>query len=108
MFGLDRTGFNINYKWIQGFLFEGSPQFTGFIPTYDMVDLQWNVTFDRRHITLKVGATNLFGISPLFQTEGTFGDKVNAAFSNRQFQTYGGPRIGRLAYIGMTYDFRKK
>lgn len=108
MFGLDRTGFNINYKWIQGFLFEGSPQFTGFIPTYDMVDLQWNVTFDRRHITLKVGATNLFGITPLFRTDGSFGDKLDAAFNNRQFQTYGGPRIGRLAYIGMTYDFRKK
>jgi iron complex outermembrane receptor protein len=27
-------GFNVNYKWIQGFLFEGSPQFTGLVPTY--------------------------------------------------------------------------
>ena len=26
-------GFSINYKWIEGFLFEGSPQFSGFIPT---------------------------------------------------------------------------
>ena len=29
----DHWGYNINYKWIQGFLFEGSPQFTGFVPT---------------------------------------------------------------------------
>ena len=31
-----QLGFNINYKWIEGFLFEGSPQFTGFVPTYDL------------------------------------------------------------------------
>ncbi len=108
MFGLKRTGFNVTYKWIQGFIFEGSPQFTGFIPTYDMVDAQWNVTFERIHTTLKLGATNLFGIAPIVETDGSFGDKMDAAFNNRQFQTYGGPRIGRMAYIGLTYDFRKK
>lgn len=108
MLGLKRTGFNITYKWIQGFLFEGSPQFTGFIPTYDMVDAQWNVTFERIHTTLKVGVTNLFGIVPLVETDGSFGDKVDAAFNNDQFQTYGGPRIGRMAYIGATYNFTKK
>ncbi|MDX2134605.1 MAG: carboxypeptidase-like regulatory domain-containing protein [Saprospiraceae bacterium] len=108
MFGLKRTGFNVTYKWIQGFIFEGSPQFTGFIPTYDMVDAQWNVTFERIHTTLKLGATNLFGIVPIVETDGSFGDKMDAAFNNRQFQTYGGPRIGRMAYIGLTYDFRKK
>ena len=32
--------FSINYKWIEGFLFEGSPQFTGFIDTYNLVDAQ--------------------------------------------------------------------
>jgi hypothetical protein len=26
-------GFNVNYKWVQGFTFEGSPQFTGQIQT---------------------------------------------------------------------------
>ncbi|MEO1628755.1 MAG: TonB-dependent receptor, partial [Bacteroidota bacterium] len=36
------VGFNVNYKWIEGFLFEGSPQFTGFIPTYDLLDAQIN------------------------------------------------------------------
>ena len=37
-------GFNINYKWIEGFLFEGSPQFTGQIPTYDLLNAQINFT----------------------------------------------------------------
>ena len=73
-----------------------------------MVDAQWNVTFERIHTTLKVGVTNLFGIVPLVETDGSFGDKVDAAFNNDQFQTYGGPRIGRMAYIGATYNFTKK
>lgn len=88
MLGLKKTGFNITYKWIKGFLFEGSPQFTGFIPTYDMVDAQWNTTLDRIHTTVKVGATNLL--------------------NNKQFQTYGGPRIGRMIYASLVYNFAKK
>ena len=81
---LKNFGFNINYKWIEGFLFEGSPQFTGFIPSYDMVDAQVNYTFKKIDTTLKVGASNLL--------------------NNLAFQTYGGPRIGRLAYITLTYE----
>ncbi|MBC8266427.1 MAG: TonB-dependent receptor, partial [Flavobacteriales bacterium] len=33
-------GFSINYKWVEGFKYEGSPQFTGFVPTYSLVDAQ--------------------------------------------------------------------
>ena len=81
-------GFNINYKWVEGFLFEGSPQFTGEIPTYDMLDAQMNFTFSKINTTIKMGASNIL--------------------DNQQFQTYGGPRIGRMAYISATYDFKKK
>lgn len=81
---LDNVGFNINYKWVEGFIFEGSPQFTGFVPTYDMVDAQINKRFEGIHTTLKIGASNLL-------------NKMN-------FQTFGGPRIGRLAYVSLTYD----
>lgn len=77
-------GFNFNYKWIQGFVFEGSPQFTGFIPSYDMLDGQVNVLFPKINTTMKIGASNLL--------------------NNASFQTYGGPRIGRLAYISFTYE----
>lgn len=108
MLGLKRTGFNITYKWIQGFLFEGSPQFTGEIPTYDMVDAQWNVTFQRINTTFKIGATNLFGLVPLFNDDNGDKSKLEAMFNNRQFQTYGGPRIGRMAYVSAVYNFSKK
>lgn len=82
--GKNTWGFGINYKWIEGFLFEGSPQFTGFVPTYDMVDAQVSYVVDAINTTFKVGGSNLL--------------------DNQQFQTYGGPRIGRLAYFSILYE----
>jgi iron complex outermembrane receptor protein len=86
--GKNVLGFNLNYKWIQSFTFEGSPQFTGLIPTYDLVDAQVNYTIPKYHLVVKLGASN--------------------ALNNKQFQTYGGPRIGRMAYLTITYDFKSK
>ncbi|HEX5111302.1 MAG TPA: TonB-dependent receptor, partial [Saprospiraceae bacterium] len=77
-------GFSVNYKWVEGFIFEGSPQFTGPISTYDLVDAQVNWTAQRLGVTFKVGATNLL--------------------NKKQYQTYGGPQIGRLAYISFLYE----
>ncbi|MBK9566681.1 MAG: TonB-dependent receptor [Saprospiraceae bacterium] len=86
--GKNTLGFNVNYKWIEGFTFEGSPQFTGLIPTYDLADAQINYTMPKQNLVIKVGASN--------------------ALNNKQFQTYGGPRIGRMAYLTLTYDFKSK
>jgi iron complex outermembrane receptor protein len=92
-------GFGINYKWIQGFTFEGSPQFTGFVPTYDMVDAQVNYEFIKQHTTVKIGGSNLLGLMPLFD-----GNKEDnrGVFNNLNYQVYGGPNIGRLAYVSVT------
>ena len=73
---------------MEGFIFEGSPQFTGAIPTYDMLDAQVNVFVPSMHMTFKLGASNLL--------------------NKQNFQTYGGPRIGRLAYFQITYDMGRK
>lgn len=86
--GKNTLGFNVNYKWIQGFTFEGSPQFTGLIPDYSLLDAQVNYTMPKQNIVIKAGASNLL--------------------NNLQFQTYGGPRIGRMAYVSVTYDFKNK
>jgi len=77
-------GFSVNYRWQEGFLFEGSPQFTGLIPTYDMLDAQVNWRIPKINTTFKLGASNLL--------------------DNRVFQTYGGPEIGRLAYFSILYE----
>jgi iron complex outermembrane receptor protein len=97
-------GFSINYKWIKGFLFEGSPQFTGEIPTYDMVDAQISYTTPDKHVTFKLGASNLFGIQPFFR-DGTVGERFENAFDNKNYQVYGGPKVGRLAYFSILLDF---
>lgn len=83
-FSFTDWGFNINYKWIQGFLFEGSPQFTGLIPSYGLVDAQINKNLPFWKMNVKVGASNLL--------------------NNKVFQVYGGPRVGRLAYISLNLD----
>ncbi len=87
-FRSDDFGFNINYKWIDSFLFEGSPQFTGIIPQYELLDFQVNYSFDKINTTLKVGASNIL--------------------DNRHFETVGGPLVGRLAYLKLTYQFDGK
>ena len=78
-------GYSVNYKWIQGYLFEGSPQFTGYINTYDMVDVQVNYSLISSNIFVKLGASNVL--------------------NNQQVQVYGGPSIGRMAYLSIQYSF---
>lgn len=81
---LKNFGFYLNYRWQQGFLYEGSPQFTGHVPSYGMVDVQINYRVPKIHTVIKIGASNLF--------------------NNRIFQTYGGPYIGRLAYVSVLVE----
>ncbi len=85
LFRLKSWGFNVNAKWVDGFIFEGSPQFTGFVPSYYMVDAALMANFKKINTTLKVGASNLT--------------------DNRVFTVYGGPFVGRLAYFSVVYEF---
>lgn len=84
--GNNKFGFSVNYKWIDGFIFEGSPQFTGFIPSYDLLDAQINFTLPKINSVIKLGASNVL--------------------DNKIYQTYGGPRVGRLAYASITYEIK--
>lgn len=97
----ENFGFGINYKWVEGFTFEGSPQFTGFVPRYDMIDAQVNYSIDKYHCTIKIGGSNLLGILPAFRGE------WESVIDNRNFQVYGGPYIGRLAYISLLFELHK-
>ena len=78
-------GISVNYKWIEGFMFEGSPQFTGFVPTYSQLDAQINRQIPDINATFKVGASNLL--------------------NNVSYQVYGGPRVGRMMYASLQFDF---
>ena len=85
---LSGLGFNINYKWIEGFLFEGSPQFTGEVPTYGLLDLQVNKKLPKLNLTAKIGASN--------------------ALNNKVLQVYGGPYVGRMIYFSIVFDWENK
>lgn len=84
---LDNWGYSINWKWQTGFIFEGSPQFTGEVPEYGMLDGQINKFFPQDKVTLKIGASNIL--------------------NNKVIQVYGGPRVGRMAYISLLLDLTK-
>jgi outer membrane receptor protein involved in Fe transport len=86
--GKSTWGFGVNYKWIEGFVFEGSPQFTGFVPTYDLLDAQVNANFQKLNTTLKLGGSNLL--------------------QNIHVEAYGGPFVGRMLYASLLYEFNHK
>ncbi len=87
-FHFTNFGFSFNYKWVQGFNYEGSPQFTGFVPTYGLLDMQLNKEIPKIYSTLKIGASNLL--------------------NEKHFEVYGGPYIGRMAYISWLFEPKKK
>lgn len=80
-------GYGINYKYQTGFLYEGSPQFTGNVPSYYMLDVQVSKRIPSIQCTVKAGANNVTNY--------------------RTIQVYGGPVIGRLAYVSLLFELDK-
>jgi len=87
-FRLKNWGFGVNYKWVDGFIFEGSPQFTGTVPSYYMLDAAATINFKKINTAVKVGASNLT--------------------DNKVYTVYGGPLIGRMAYFSITYEWMNR
>lgn len=81
-----QLGFSVTYKWVQGFRFEGSPQFSGYIPDYNLTDAQVSYKIPAWHSTFKLGAANVF--------------------NNQVYQVYGGPTVGRLAYFSILFELK--
>lgn len=81
-------GYALNYKWVDNYFWEGSPQFTGPVPQFEIVDMQVNYTWEKANLNFKIGCSNLL--------------------NNLHIEAYGGPLIGRMAYITILYDWKKK
>ena len=75
---------SITYKWIEGYNYEGSPQFTGLIPSYDILDFQISKEINEFDATVKIGCTNIL--------------------NNLHYEVYGGPYIGRMTYVSILFD----
>ncbi len=76
--------FAVTCKWVEGFTFEGSPQFSGFVESYALIDAQVSYFVPSIYCTFKFGVSNVL--------------------NNEVFQVYGGPSIGRLAYFSILFE----
>ncbi|MEZ5009032.1 MAG: TonB-dependent receptor [Chitinophagales bacterium] len=79
-------GFNVNYKWVQGFQWQ-SPFGDGDVNSYNLLDLQVNYEFPK-FITLQVGGSNIL--------------------NDRHIEAYGSPTIGATVYTSILFDLERK
>ncbi|UYZ58529.1 TonB-dependent receptor [Hymenobacter latericus] len=77
--------YNVNYRWVQSHLQE-MPFATGTISDYSTLDASAGYTLPKLGTTLQLGASNLL--------------------NNDNVQVYGGPGIGRLAYLGLLIELK--
>ncbi|GAB2946581.1 TonB-dependent receptor [Hymenobacter coalescens] len=77
--------YNVNYRWVEGHRQE-MPFATGNIATYSTLDASVGYALPKLAATLQAGASNLL--------------------DTNNVQVFGGPRIGRLAYLGLLVDVK--
>ncbi|UYZ65061.1 TonB-dependent receptor [Hymenobacter weizhouensis] len=75
----------VNYRWVQGH-FQEMPFAAGDVPTYSTFDAQVDYQVPSLYTTFQAGVSNLF--------------------NSNNVQVYGGPRIGRLAFVGVQVDLQ--
>ncbi len=80
---IKNVGFNVIYKWQQGFLWE-SPLVTGSVPAIHTFDAQVSLRVPQYKANFKLGATDLL--------------------DRRYIQYAGGPTLGGLYYLAVTFD----
>jgi iron complex outermembrane recepter protein len=82
----DKLGFNINFRWQSEFLWQSS--FTipanGMVPAYTTADAQITYRLSGLKSLLKVGGSNIF--------------------NQKYIQSLGGPNIGAIYYVSLTFD----
>ncbi len=77
------VGFSVVYKWQQSFLWE-SPLVTGTVPAIHTFDAQATYRLSAYKANIKIGASNIF--------------------NRRYIQYAGGPTLGGLYYLAITFD----
>ena len=82
---LKNTGFNVVWHWQKSYLWQ-SPLVIGDVPAYHSVDVQVNRRIPTVGLTAKLGASNVF--------------------NNRYVQYAGGPNLGGLYYLALTWEVK--
>lgn len=79
----DNLGFNIAFRWQEAFRWESSFA-QGPVPSYSTVDMQFSYKLKELKSVFKLGGSNIL--------------------NKRYFQSLGGPNIGALYYVSVTFD----
>ncbi len=79
----DNLGFNMTYRWQEAFRWE-SAFARGNVPAYDNLDIQLSYKLENLKSIVRVGGSNV----------------LNQPF----YQSLGGPNIGAIYYISITFD----
>jgi iron complex outermembrane receptor protein len=79
----DNLGFNVAFRWQEGFFWESSFA-TGDVPEFTTVDAQVSYKLKGLKSMLKLGGSNLF--------------------NKKYIQSLGGPNIGAIYYLSITFD----
>lgn len=79
----DKLGFNVTYRWQDAFIWESSFA-VGPVPSYSTLDAQVSYKLQSLSSILKLGGSNLF--------------------NNYYIQSLGGPDIGAIYYISLTFN----
>ncbi|GAB3827467.1 TonB-dependent receptor [Hymenobacter jeollabukensis] len=80
-----QLSYSANYRWAQGHLYE-TPFAVGELANYSSLDAYVGYTIPRLATTVQAGGANLL--------------------DSNNVQVYGGPNIGRLAYVGLLVDIK--
>ncbi|MBI3482430.1 MAG: TonB-dependent receptor, partial [Bacteroidetes bacterium] len=82
----DNFGFNVTWRWQTSFYWQSS--FTtpanGFVPAFQTTDAQVTYRLPKIKSMVKVGGSNIFNL--------------------KYFQSLGGPNIGAIYYVSLTFD----
>jgi len=80
---IDNLGFNVTYRWQTSFLWQSSFA-VGNVPAYGTLDAQFTYKLPKMKSSLRLGGSNLL--------------------NHYYIQSLGGPRIGAIYYVSITFD----
>ncbi len=79
--GIKHWGYGVSFRWVEGYEFESSPQFTGRIPAQVLLNASVGKGFDKLGI-FKISGSNIL--------------------NRQQNGLYGGPAVGRFVFVSWT------
>ena len=84
--GMDNWSIGTNFRWIEGYTFESSPQFTGRIPAQVHLNANISKAIPNLNLTLKLSGSNLL--------------------NRLQNGLYGGPLVGRFIFASAYFNLK--